>query len=100
MIDFHRRHTRARHSNHAQRTASYETETTHGGRLIRWARRYDLLVWALSLGQERTLRNAIADLAAPVSGESALDVGCGTGTLALVLAERVGHEGMVAGVDP
>ena len=33
-------------------------------------------------------------------GSVVLDIGCGTGYLSSVLAERVGHEGRVVGVDP
>lgn len=70
------------------------------GRVIHWAKRYDLLVQVLSLGHELRLRTSMADLAAIQPGESVLDIGCGAGALALVLAERVGYAGMVAGVDP
>jgi ubiquinone/menaquinone biosynthesis C-methylase UbiE len=37
--------------------------------------------------------------AAPVPGESVLDVACGTGLVALAAAEAVGREGKVVGVD-
>jgi ubiquinone/menaquinone biosynthesis C-methylase UbiE len=33
-------------------------------------------------------------------GDAVLDVGCGTGTLAMEVARRVGRAGRVAGIDP
>jgi ubiquinone/menaquinone biosynthesis C-methylase UbiE len=65
-----------------------------------WARRYDLLIGLATLGRERAFRRRIADLAQPHPAETVLDVGCGTGTLAIVARERVGALGRVAGIDP
>src|SRR5262245_7350366 len=42
----------------------------------------------------------IADAAALEPGQRVLDVGCGTGVLARAVAERVGAEGRVVGLDP
>jgi ubiquinone/menaquinone biosynthesis C-methylase UbiE len=42
-------------------------------------RAYDLLVRVLTLGRERRFRERIVELARVEPGESALDVGCGTG---------------------
>lgn len=42
----------------------------------------------------------LIDRLSPLKGSRALDLGCGTGYLASVLAERVGSTGTVTGVDP
>ena len=70
-----------------------------GSKVIHWARAYDLLVWALMLGRERTFREKTLDLACLAEGDSVLDVGCGTGTLAILAKNRVGNLGKVTGVD-
>ena len=70
------------------------------GRVIHWAARYDLLIPLFTFGQVHRVRRRIADLAQAKPGDAVLDVGCGPGDLALVLAERVGPTGTVAGIDP
>ena len=42
----------------------------------------------------------LIDRLSPLEGSCVLDLGCGTGYLASVLAQRVGPEGKVTGVDP
>ena len=69
------------------------------GRLIRQARSYDLRVWLMLLGQTGRVRALPLDLAAVRPGERVLDVGCGTGNLALAAARRVGPGGTVVGID-
>src|SRR5262249_18271130 len=51
-------------------------------------------------GKVRELRRRTADFARLKSGESVLDVGCGTGTLAIEAQQRVGATGHVVGIDP
>ena len=70
------------------------------GRVVHWAARYDALVWLLTLGRERTLRERLLDLARLERDEAVLDVGCGTGTLAIGAKRRVGPGGSVHGIDP
>jgi len=53
---------------------------------------YDLILWVFTGGHEQELRHAIADLAQLQRGETVLDVGCGSGTLALV-AKKIFYRG-------
>ena len=66
--------------------------------------RYDLTEWLfdtfLFRGKLLELRQRTADLARIQSGEKVLDVGCGTGTLAIEVMPRVGAKGRVFGIDP
>ena len=65
-----------------------------GSRGQSWVRRsvaYD--------GQLRGYSEALVAGLAPVAGESALDVGCGTGFTTRALAAAVGTEGAAVGVD-
>src|SRR5262249_52223602 len=71
---------------------------THG-LIINWAARYDLLAWLLTHGKERELRERIIALAGLENGNTVLDVGCGTGTLAIAAARHVGSTGSVRGID-
>jgi demethylmenaquinone methyltransferase/2-methoxy-6-polyprenyl-1,4-benzoquinol methylase/phosphoethanolamine N-methyltransferase len=69
------------------------------GRVLHWgARWYDLFGRVISLGRDKAAREKLVDLAAPSRGEKVLDVGCGTGTLAMAIKPRVGT-GEVHGID-
>src|SRR5215510_13335927 len=69
------------------------------GKVLHAAAAYDLLVWLITLGRERTFREKMLRLAHLEPGESVLDVGCGTGSLAIVAKRQVGPTGTVCGVD-
>lgn len=73
---------------------------THGQRgIITWAGRYDAFIWLATLGRETRLRERFLAPARLKQGESVLDVGCGTGSLALVAKRQVGPSGAVHGID-
>ena len=69
------------------------------GHLIHWATGYDLLLSALLLGRERRFRERLLALAHLQPGEAVLDIGCGTGTMAIVAKRQVGTAGRVCGLD-
>lgn len=69
------------------------------GLVVHSAVRYDLLVWLVTLGRERVFREKVLRLARLEPGESVLDVGCGTGTLAIAAKRHVGPTGTVYGID-
>ncbi len=60
---------------------------------------YDAVVWLTLRGRERQLRQRLLDLSGLRPGEAVLDVGCGTGTLAILAKEAVGRSGTVCAVD-
>lgn len=69
------------------------------GRVVHWATGYDMLVSVFLLGRERSFREKLLGLAHLRPGEVVLDVGCGTGTLAIAARRHVGASGSVHGVD-
>jgi SAM-dependent methyltransferase len=82
---------------------SHKHPRRHGhnspGQTLHSARSYDWVVRAFTFGREARLRELTLDVAGVVSGERVLDVGCGTGTLALAAQRRVGAGGAVYGID-
>jgi len=68
------------------------------GAVVHWAARYDLLLALLTLGRERHFRRRLIQLGKIQSGESVLDIGCGTGTLAIEAKRTVGSA-RVFGID-
>jgi demethylmenaquinone methyltransferase / 2-methoxy-6-polyprenyl-1,4-benzoquinol methylase len=60
---------------------------------------YDVMNSVMTAGLHHRWRARAADLAAVGPGDSALDVACGTGDLAIELARRVGPGGAVIGSD-
>lgn len=60
---------------------------------------YDVFFSAVTLFQVGRLRREAVDALRLEKGQSAIDFGCGTGGLTMLLAEMVGPEGRVLGID-
>jgi ubiquinone/menaquinone biosynthesis C-methylase UbiE len=97
-----RRVTRRRGSPGRATSRQGETEHSHEaeGALLHRPRLFDWLVQVIMLGRERKLREWMLKLIDLESGDVVLDVGCGTGTLLLAAAERVGPSGALHGIEP
>lgn len=82
-------------------TETNESNGAHskGGLILHAAAGYDLLLWVVMLGRERAFREKMLRLARLQPGESVLDVGCGTGTLAMLARRQVAPGGAVCGID-
>lgn len=94
-------HSFARHLHRASPEASAKATK---GLVLKGGWRYDLMGWfhdTVSFrGQWRELRLRTLTLALLRPGEQMLDVGCGTGTLALEAQRLVSSAGRVVGIDP
>lgn len=87
-------HGHGRGHSHAPNT---DLKTT--GATISWARFYDIFVNFLLLGQQRRFRESMLTLAHIQPGEKVLDVGCGTGTLAIMAKQRSHASVQIHGQD-
>ncbi|MCI0399668.1 MAG: methyltransferase domain-containing protein [Chloroflexi bacterium] len=86
------------HAPPAAHAHSHEKLQTEGA-TINWPSLYDFLVKSLLAGREQKLRQAIVDLAHIQPGEKVLDVGCGTGTLAITARLKSGPTVEIVGRD-
>lgn len=69
------------------------------GKTLHWARYYDAATWLFTFGQAGAIRKKTVALAEVKPGEKALDVGCGTGSLAIAMRKKMGPAGEVHGID-
>ena len=69
------------------------------GRVLHGAQLYDVVAFLFTRGRERQLRERMIGLARLDWGNTVLDIGCGTGTLAMAAKKHVGSAGAVFGVD-
>src|ERR1700688_3421125 len=91
-------------SHHRHHSAGEASDKETKGLIGSGGWRYDLHEWLTDIfmfrGKVRELKQKTVDLAHIQPGETVLNVGCGTGTLVMEVARRVGSGGRVAGIDP
>ncbi len=69
------------------------------GIVLHAPRCYDLMVRLALRGRERPFRERLLALSELRPGETMLDIGCGTGSLAVLAKRQVGEDGAVWGID-
>ena len=69
------------------------------GRTLHFGSSYDILNRILFLGQEDAFREFTLGLAGIEGREEILDIGCGTGTLTILVGQKLGPRGKVCGLD-
>jgi ubiquinone/menaquinone biosynthesis C-methylase UbiE len=78
-----------------------DTQVQTSGHVLNWyGPVYDFVANVMTLGRLPRMREEILSLAGIRSGDQMLDVGCGTGSLAILAAKRVDGGGRVCGIDP
>ena len=88
-----------RHLHHHSASSAEQTQATQG-HVLHWARAYDPFLSLLTLGRRARLRRTTVELAAIQPGKHVLEVGCGTGDVALAASEPASRDGAVYGIDP
>ncbi|WP_433598123.1 methyltransferase domain-containing protein [Nocardia sp. CA-135953] len=84
-----------------ERSAADQTKTRkYGGELVTHVRIYNAIITMFFFGGRGKLDRALVEKSGAASGHQVLDVGAGPGILARLLAERVGPNGHVVGLDP
>ncbi len=83
---------------HSPIRGSSRPPTAHGH--MGGPRLYEALANVFFFGRRRATFQALIDAAGVQPGQRVLDVGCGTGYFARLLARTVGPEGRVVGIDP
>jgi ubiquinone/menaquinone biosynthesis C-methylase UbiE len=78
-----------------------DTQVQTSGHVLNWyGPVFDFVANLMTLGRLHRIREETLSLAGVKSGDKVLDVGCGTGSLAILAAEKVGEGGRVCGIDP
>ncbi|HUY68949.1 MAG TPA: methyltransferase domain-containing protein [Alphaproteobacteria bacterium] len=76
-----------------------QSELRKPGLVLHDAFAYDFLVWIFTRGGEITFRKMIMGKAELQLGETVLDIGCGTGSLAIAAKRKIGPAGSMHGID-
>ena len=85
--------------NHIQQMHGHSHTRSEEQRVPFWVRYYDLVVNLVTLGRTAAVHRGTVSLAKLRPGDAVLDVGCGTGKLAIEIEHTIGSEGKVVGVD-